>query len=236
MKIREISPKFIDMAKRGVCTLVAAILIAIPHTGTTETKVETSVRSQTKFVQEYKSDIVVSDRSLDEVKLEIEHALSFVDLEERPTFILTTHWVKSSNYEVGKGYAKDNREYVRRVYTFTINEKFNPEYFEGDLEKIALFFRDNENASEIFEMIDVKTETIMVSEEKEKSINTKEDVLEVEGTNISLRFLSREEQKSIEEKEKREQTREIILGSAAFLFVILIMIIRYKKYGIMGLK
>lgn len=236
MKIREISPKFIDMAKRGVCTLLTAILIAIPYTGKAETEVETSVRSQTKIVQEYKNDIVVSNRSLDEVKEDIEHALSFVDLEERPTFILTTHWVKSSNYDVGKGYAKDNREYVRKVYKFTINEKFNPEYFEGDLEKIALFFRDNENASKIFEMLDVQTETVIVSEEQEKSINTKEDILEVEGTNISLRFLSREEQKSIEEKAQQEQTGEIVLCSIPMIIIIIISIIRYKKYGIMAFK
>ncbi len=236
MKIKEISPKVIDYVKRGVCTVLTAILLFIPHGGKGETKVESSIGNETKVIQEYQNVITVDENNLEQFKDELRDLLAYTDVSERPTFIFTTHWVRSSNYEVDKGYKKDNREYMRKVYKFTVNEKFNPEYFDEDIEKIALFFRDNENALEIFDIVEKQVETVNLTKEEEKSINTKEDMISIDGTNLTFKFLSRDESKRIEEKKNSSERKSIILGCSMILSVIIIMIIRYKKYGIMGLK
>ena len=52
MKIKEISSKYIDIAKRGACALISSIILMIPYTGKGETKVESSIGNEPKIVQE----------------------------------------------------------------------------------------------------------------------------------------------------------------------------------------
>ena len=61
-------------------------------------------------------------------------------------------------------------------------------------------------------------------------------MISIDGTNLTFKFLSRDESKRIEEKKNSSERKSIILGCSMILSVIIIMIIRYKKYGIMGLK
>ena len=53
----KISPKLIDLVKRGACTLVASLMIAIPFGGKGETKVESDTNPD-KIVQEYKQEVI----------------------------------------------------------------------------------------------------------------------------------------------------------------------------------
>ena len=83
----KISQKLIDIAKRGACTLVASILIAIPYGGKTETEVE-DIQVQTKQEQTVPVDenglpILEQQKDKDEITVSIDgqESIFSVDLD-----------------------------------------------------------------------------------------------------------------------------------------------------------
>ena len=78
------------------------------------------------------------------------------------------------------------------IYRFRANEKFNNEYFDNNIEKIAKFFRDKSNSSDIFDILDTYEQVVTFTAEEEKKLNLKEDIVEIEGTNIIFKIDSKE--------------------------------------------
>ena len=192
----KISPKLIDLVKSGACTLVASLMIAIPFGGKGETKVESDTNPD-KIVQEYKQEVKVD---LGDDSDMIVKALMLADglesISSDPSFALVTHWEKTENYRKDNDYSKGNREYKRIVYRFKANENYNNEYFNNDLEKIAKFFRDDKDSSDIFDVVETYEQVITVTPEEEKKLNTEEDIVEIEGTNFVLKIDSKDVEKA----------------------------------------
>ncbi len=223
----KISQKLIDIAKRGACTLVASLLISIPFKGKSETKVESNDSNQTKIVQEYKEEVKVdlSDES-DVIEKAIMIADGLTSISNKPSFVLVTHWEKTENYKKDNDYSKGNREYKRTIYRFKANENYNNEYFNNDIEKIAKFFRDNKDSSDIFDIVETYEQIVTVTPEDEDGLNTEEDIVEIEGTNIILKIDS-------QEVEKVERLNNVIKLVGIFLMYSAyagLVITKFKKY------
>ena len=192
----KIGPKLIDIVKRGTCTLVASLLIAIPFGGKGETKVESGT-DQTKIVQEYKHLVKINlNDDSDMIEKAIMLADGLTSISSDPSFVLVTHWEKTENYRKDKDYSKGNREYKRTVYRFKANDNYNNEYFNNDIEKIAKFFRDEKDSSDIFDIVETYEQIVTVTPEEEKKLNTEEDIVEIEGTNIILKIDSKDVEKA----------------------------------------
>ena len=243
MKNIKMSSKFIELiktnGKRFLCALVTTIMLMIPHTGKTEETTNNNSQNQTKIEQRVESmtdiSITVGDHTLETDIHDvdgIEEIFESADLSSvstEPVFVMYSNWEKTNNYSSDKGYEKDNREYQRTVYRFTPNDRYNPEYFNEDYVKLLRFFRDDVDASSIFDVISKEVEVITLSKEEEEALDTTHIVLEVEGSDIKIEILTKNEEDS-------ERRKEIIMGICAFAPPIIFMIVRYKKYGIMGLK
>ena len=242
MKIKEISSKYIDIAKRGACALISSIILMIPYTGKGETKVESSIGNEPKIVQEMSSEEEVSleidgeylnidlenmEEASEMIKRALELADGIQDVSCNTPFVLVSHWEKTENYDNSKNYANGNREYKRTVYRFVPNKNFNFEYFEEDLSKMIEFFRDDENSSEIFDVIETYEQVRTFTPEEEKNLNTSEDIFEIEGTNIRLKV------KSKSDLDFAEKAR-IIRGCTFLLFYLIFVIGVIKNYKRLG--
>ncbi len=89
------------------------------------------------------------------------------------------------------------------------------------------FFRDDENSSEIFDVIETYEQVRTFTPEEEKNLNTSEDIFEIEGTNIRLKV------KSKSDLDFAEKAR--IIRGCTFLLFYLIFVIgvikNYKRFG-----
>ena len=89
------------------------------------------------------------------------------------------------------------------------------------------FFRDNENSSEIFDVIETYEQVRTFTPEEEKSLNTSEDIFEIEGTNIRLKVKSKSDLDFAK--------KAIIIRGCTFLLFYLIFVIgvikNHKRFG-----
>ena len=191
MKITDITSKFINMVKTGVRSALVRLLILVPQRSKKESNSNNEIKKYKDFnniQNEYLDATLYMDGEVINIDLEniedyigkisgiLERSDNTLDISSTP-FALATHWKKDE---------KGNGEYKRTVYRFIPNKNFNFEYYEGYLSKITEIFRNNGNLNEIFEQVETSEQVRTFSQEEEKHLNTSEDILDIEGTNIRL--------------------------------------------------
>ena len=212
MKNIRVSPKLIELVKsngkRLLCGIITCVALAIPHTGLAEANSEEQVvqdriveyvnyntSEEIEFIVDGESIKTTIDLSNPELaKEEIKEILDKLNasrpINEYPSFFLIGHWEKSEKYDDVKK-ENDGREYKRTISCFRIIDS-DPSKYENDIEKIGKDFRDDEK-HENFVVVGEKDEYVVLTPEEEKELDTKKDLVMIEGSNIMYKVDAKEE-------------------------------------------